>query len=131
MSSKKRLFIPLITYTMVKDNPGELVISKKAYDRCVAGIISGTGGVQPGMLMGQKGTLADDEYSVALTGRVYCWADTSNGSIVLGYMLTTSDKPGHAMKVTDYSRGQGAILGKAMSSLESDQGLVLALVTLQ
>jgi len=46
-------------------------------------------------------------------------------------VLTTSDVSGHAMKVTDYQRAQGAILGKAMSRLEAGRGLVLVLVTLQ
>ena len=68
---------------------------------------------------------------VALTGRVYCWTDASAGSVRPGDLLTTSDIPGHAMKVSDYRRAQGAILGKAMSSLESGKGLVLVLVTLQ
>jgi len=39
--------------------------------------------------------------------------------------------PGHAMKVTNRAKAQGAILGKAMSRLESGRGLVLVLVTLQ
>ncbi len=110
---------------------GNLVVSQKAYDRTVAGIVSGAGGVKPGMLMGQKGTMADGEHPVALTGRAYCRADASNGAITPGDLLTTSDVPGHAMKVTDYDRAQGAILGKAMSSLNDGRGLVLVLVTLQ
>jgi hypothetical protein len=112
-------------------NCGNLVISQKAYDRTVAGIVSGAGGVNPGMLMGQKGTMADGEHPVALTGRAYCRADASNGPIIPGDLLTTSDVPGHAMKVDDYDRAQGAILGKAMSSLNDGKGLVLVLVTLQ
>ncbi len=35
------------------------------------------------------------------------------------------------MKVTDWTRAQGAIPGKAMSNLTEGKGLVLALVTLQ
>jgi hypothetical protein len=35
------------------------------------------------------------------------------------------------MKVTDPARAQGAILGKAMSSLRQGEGSVLVLVTLQ
>ena len=35
------------------------------------------------------------------------------------------------MKAADAAKAQGAILGKAMSSLESGQGYVLVLVTLQ
>jgi sugar lactone lactonase YvrE len=110
---------------------GNLVVSHKAYDRTVAGIVSGAGGVKPGMLMGQRGTMADGEHPVALTGRAYCRADASKGPITPGDLLTTSDVAGHAMKVTDYDRAQGAILGKAMSSLNEGRGLVLVLVTLQ
>jgi hypothetical protein len=113
------------------DNPGKIKISEKAYDRCVVGIISGAGGIDPGMIMGQSGTIADGEFPVALTGRVYCRVDASNGYIHPGDLLTTSKIPGHAMKVTDYTKAQGAVIGKAMSSLENEQGLILVLVSLQ
>jgi len=113
------------------ENSGSLTMSGQPYDRRVAGIISGAGGVKPGMLMGQKGSVANGTQPVALTGRVYCRADASKGPIEPGDLLTTSDVPGHAMKVIDYTQAQGAILGKAMSSLKSGQGLVLVLVSLQ
>jgi uncharacterized protein YaiE (UPF0345 family) len=113
------------------ENPGKLKISEKAYDRCVAGIISGAGSIEPGMLMGQTGSVADGEYPVALTGRVYCRADAANGAIRPGDLLTTSDTFGHAMKVTDYAKAQGAVIGKALTSLQEGQGLVLVLVALQ
>ena len=111
--------------------PGELTVSGRAYDRTVAGIISGAGGVRTGMMMGQQGTKADGKHPVALSGRVYVWCDASNGAIEPGDLLTTSATPGHAMKVVDHARAQGAILGKAMTSLASGRGLVLVLVTLQ
>jgi hypothetical protein len=117
--------------TIDPDNAGKLKIAKKAYDRCVAGIVSGAGGVEPGMLMTQSGSAADGEHPVALTGRVYCWADASYSNIQPGDLLTTSDTPGHAMKVADHDKAQGAVLGKAMSSLDEGKGLVLVLVSLQ
>jgi hypothetical protein len=46
-------------------------------------------------------------------------------------MLTTSSTPGHAMKVTNHAKAQGAILGKAMTGLKNGRGAVLVLVTLQ
>jgi hypothetical protein len=107
------------------------VVSERAYDRTVAGIISGAGGINTGLLMGHQGTLADGRHPVALTGRVYCLVDASNGAIQAGDLLTTSPIPGHAMKVTNAARAQGAILGKAMGSLPKGRGLVLVLVTLQ
>ncbi len=111
------------------DKSGALVLSSKAYDRTVAGIVSGAGGVNPGMLMGQKGSIADGRYPVALTGRVYCKVDTRGGDIQHGDLLTTSDLSGHCMKVTDYAKAQGSIIGKAMSRPEN--GMVLVLVSLQ
>lgn len=107
------------------------MVSNQAYDRRVAGIISGAGGINPGMLMGQPGSIAYGDHPVALTGRVYCWADASNGPITPGDLLTASDTPGHAMKVSDDANAQGAIIGKALTSLKEGKGLVLVLVTLQ
>jgi hypothetical protein len=113
------------------ESPADLCLARHAYDRRVAGVISGAGGVRPGMLMEQAGSEAAGAHPVALTGRVYCWTDASYGAVEPGDLLTTSDTPGHAMKVRDHSRAQGAILGKAMTSLQEGTGLVLVLVTLQ
>ena len=110
---------------------GKLIISNASYDKKVAGIISGAGGVKPGMMMGQEGSQANGDHPVALTGRVYCWADASNGAIEPGDLLTTSSTPGHAMKVSNHNKALGAIIGKAMTSLEEGKGLVLVLVSLQ
>jgi hypothetical protein len=112
-------------------NPGELVLSRSAYDHKVAGIVSGAGGVKTGMLMGQAGTKADGKHAVALTGRVYCQVDASFGAIEPGDMITTSTTPGHGMKATDRERAFGSIIGKAMTGLTEGKGLVLVLVNLQ
>ncbi len=112
-------------------NPGKLNLSRRAYDRRVAGIISGAGDVKPGMMMGQAGTLADGKHPVALTGRVYVWVDAARGAIRPGDLLTTSATPGHAMKAGNTARAQGSIIGKAMTELKAGKGLVLLLVTLQ
>jgi hypothetical protein len=111
--------------------PGNLVVSQAAYDHAVAGVISGAGGVQPGLLMRQAGSPADGAFPVALVGRVYVWADASYGPITPGDLLTTSPTAGHAMKVSDYQQAQGAILGKAMTALPEGQALILVLVSLQ
>jgi hypothetical protein len=122
---------PGMVVSINPNNPGKLIVSSRAYDHRVAGIISGAGGVQPGMLMSQSGSVADGRHPVALTGRVYCWADATNGPIKPGDLLTSSDTPGHAMKVRDHKKAQGAIIGKAMTELKQGKGLVLVLVTLQ
>lgn len=113
------------------EHPGELALSRGEYDRTVAGVISGAGGVKPGMLMSQTGTAADGKHAVALTGRVYCFVDADAGPVQPGDFITTSSIPGHGMKVKDSSRATGAVIGKAMSRLDRGQGLVLVLVSLQ
>lgn len=113
-----------------EDHPGRLMQSEQAYDKRVAGIISGANGVNPGITLQQEGTF-DQGQNVALSGRVYVQADASFGAIKPGDMLTTSNTPGHAMKVGNHAKAQGAILGKAMSALKEGKGMVLVLVTLQ
>ena len=113
------------------DHPGKLALSDTAYDRKVAGVVSGAGGVKPGMIMGQTGTIADGKHPVALTGRVWTWCDASGGAIGPGDLLTTSNTPGHAMRVADHAKAQGAMIGKAMTPLSDGTGLVLVLVSLQ
>ncbi len=112
------------------DQPGRLKISSEAYDSKVAGILSGAGGVQPGIVLTQSGVLEEGP-AVALSGRVYAWVDASFAPVQPGDLLTTSPTPGHAMKAVDVERRSGALLGKAMSSLSEGRGLVLVLVSLQ
>ena len=112
------------------EHPGRLKRSTQAYDRRVAGIVSGANGINPGIALHQEGAMEGDQ-NIALSGRVYVEADASNGAIQPGDMLTTSDTPGHAMKGTDHARVQGAVIGKAMSALPEGSGMVLVLVTLQ
>lgn len=113
------------------NRPGELIVSDKAYDKTVAGIVSGAGGIQTAMLLGQEGTLADGDISVAMVGRVYCYVDADYGRIQPGDLLTTSSTFGHAMKVADFDQARGAIIGKAMTGLDSGKGLVLVLISMQ
>ena len=112
------------------DHPGKLRRSTTAYDRKVAGIVSGANGIRPGISMIQEDALEAGE-NVALSGRVYVTANTSAGEISPGDLLTTSAVPGEAMKAVDHDRGQGAIIGKAMTALADGAGMVLVLVTLQ
>jgi hypothetical protein len=107
-----------------------LKLSDSPYDSRVAGVVSGANGIHPGIQMQQQGLLEGGR-NVALTGRVYVRADTSNGAIKPGDLLTTSTTPGRAMKVSDHLKAQGAILGKAMTGLKAGNGMVLVLVTLQ
>ncbi|MCA9285843.1 MAG: hypothetical protein KDA22_11540 [Phycisphaerales bacterium] len=124
--------LPGMVVAIDPDHVGALRVSQEPYDMRVAGIVSGAGGVNPGVVMGQKGSVADGDHPVALSGRVYCWVDAdANGAVRPGDLLTTSSTPGHAMKATDPDRAHGAVIGKAMSPLDEGTGLVLVLVNLQ
>ena len=93
----------------------------------MAGVVSGAGGINPGLTLTQEGVLEGGQ-NVALSGRVYALATAANGPIKPGDLLTTSKVPGHAMKATDRERAYGAVIGKAMSPLQSGEGLVLVLI---
>ena len=113
------------------ENAGQMRLTQTPYDRTVAGVISGANGIDTGLLLRQTGTVADGEWPVALTGRVYVKVDASHGTVRPGDLLTTSPTPGHAMVVRDHNLAQGAILGKAMTGLDQGKGAVLLLVGLQ
>ena len=115
---------------MVLGDKGELYRSERAYDRRVAGVISGAGNYKPGIVLDKKGS-GDTRQPVALLGKVYCKADAQYGSIEIGDLLTTSGTKGHAMRADELSRPFGAIIGKALQPLQSGQGLILILVALQ
>ena len=123
--------LPGIVVSIDPSSPGRLTVSGRAYDRMVAGVVSGAGGIETGLIMGQEGSVADGAYPVALTGRVYVWVDAAYGAVEPGDLLTTSETAGHAMRVSDHARSQGAILGKALTALPEGRGLVLMLVSLQ
>jgi hypothetical protein len=68
---------------------------------------------------------------MAMVGRVPTKVSAENGPIKPGDLLVTSATLGYAMKGTDRSQMLGAIVGKALGSLESGMGVVEVLVTLQ
>lgn len=110
------------------EHPGKLKISEQANDTKVAGIVAGANDLGSGITLG-KGI---HDFNVALAGRVFCNAEALSEAINVGDLLTTSDVPGFAMKVSSRGEASGAILGKAMQSLEKGQkGQILVLVTLQ
>jgi hypothetical protein len=115
---------------MVLCDSGELTPCTAAYDRRVAGIISGAGGFRSGIIMDKQRNLANRQ-AVALIGKVYCQVDATHGSIAVGDLLTTSPTPGHAMVARDPARAFGATIGKALAPHTTGTGLIPVLVTLQ
>jgi hypothetical protein len=113
------------------DNPGHLRKARGAYNKRVAGVVAGANGLSKGIVLGNlEGS--ENHTPIAISGRVWVYADATHEAIEPGDLLTTSDTPGYAMKASDPSRAHGAVLGKAMTRLEKGKtGMVLVLVNLQ
>jgi hypothetical protein len=121
---------PGTVLAIAEDAPGRLEIADEPYCRRVAGVVSGANALAAGAVLG-RGVTSGPSEAIALSGRVWVRCDATDAPIRPGDLLTTAPRAGHAMKAVDPSRATGAILGKAMSSLETGTGLVLVLVSLQ
>jgi hypothetical protein len=115
---------------MVLDEEGALEPSHQAYDKRVAGVISGAGAFRPGIVLDKRQTQSK-RMPIALLGKVYCKIDAQYSPVGVGDLLTTSPTPGHAMKADDPLKAFGAVIGKALRPLRSGQELVPILIALQ
>ena len=115
---------------MVIDKDGALQISECAYDKRVAGVISGAGNFKPAIILGRQKS-QERTMPIALVGRVYCKADASASPIEVGDLLTTSSTAGYAMKALDPLKSFGAVIGKALRPLATGLGLIPILIALQ
>jgi hypothetical protein len=115
---------------VVINQEGALRQSDTAYDRRVAGVVSGAGRFRPGIILDRQAMVAD-RIPVALVGKVYCKVDCQYGPIEVGDMLTSSPTAGHAMRAGDPARAFGAVIGKALSAGASGCLLIPILVSLQ
>ncbi len=115
---------------MVVGEDGKLQQSQKAYDKRVAGVVSGAGNYKPGIVL-DKQAASHKRQPIALLGKVYCKVDAQYGVIEVGDLLTTSPTPGHAMKCGDPVKSPGAVIGKALRSHTEGMGLIPLLIALQ
>jgi hypothetical protein len=115
---------------MVVGEEGVLHESRQAYDKCVAGVVSGAGNYKPGIVL-DKQQAPSSRKPIALLGKVYSKVDASYAPIEVGDLLTTSPPPGHAMKANDPLKAFGAVIGKALRPLAAGQGLIPILIALQ
>lgn len=115
---------------VILDGEGAVRESGDAYDRKVAGVVSGAGTYRPAIILDRQSS-NPDRVAVALVGKVYCKVDAQYASIEVGDLLTTSSTPGCAMKAGDRSKAFGAVLGKALRPLASGRDLIPILVALQ
>lgn len=115
---------------MVVGEEGVLYPSQRAYDKRVAGVISGAGSYKPGIVL-DKQQSSNTRKPIALLGKVFCKVDAGHGVIEIGDLLTTSPTPGHAMKAGDPLKAFGAVIGKALRPFTEGEGLIPILIALQ
>ncbi|MBN1814876.1 MAG: hypothetical protein JXA14_23755 [Anaerolineae bacterium] len=112
---------------LVIGDDGQLARSSAAYQPTVVGVYS----TNPGFV-GGDGDDADPAGKVplAVVGVVSVKVSAENGPIRPGDLLVASSAPGHAMKAGS-NPSAGVVIGKALTSLESDTGVIQMLVMLQ
>lgn len=123
--------VPGMVVMIDDEHVGGVELARGAYNKRVAGVVSGGNELAAGMVLGQFDGLKDPK-PVALSGRVWTFVDATDAAVLPGDLLTTSDTPGYAMPVIDAGKAHGATIGKAMSGLgKGEKGMVLVLVNLQ
>nr|BAL55481.1 peptidase S8/S53 [uncultured Acetothermia bacterium] len=103
--------------------PGHYRKARGAYSHLVAGVVS----TQPGVILGARGQ-SEGKVLLALIGRVPVKATAENGPIRPGDLLTSSSKPGYALRCDEARKCEGAIIGKALEALDGSDGVILMLV---
>lgn len=115
---------------MVLGEDGKLQHSQNAYDKRVAGVISGAGDCKPAIVLDNRDSQCNRK-AIALIGKVFCKVDATNAPIEVGDLLTTSATAGHAMKAVDPLKAFGAVIGKALRPLKEGQRMIPILIALQ
>lgn len=115
---------------VVMGGDGNVQPCDSEYATNVVGIISGAGGLRPGITLDRRAS-AMPRMPVALMGKVYCKVDARLSPVSVGDLLTTSETCGHAMRASDPSRAFGSVIGKALGALAQGQGMIPVLVALQ
>lgn len=110
------------------ESEGKVQKSSEPYATNVSGIYA----TKPGVV-GKRDSIAkvSDDIPMAMVGIVPTKVSAENGAIHPGDLLVSSSHVGYAMKGTDRNKMLGAVIGKAMGTLENGTGAIEVLVTLQ
>ncbi|MDD5552629.1 MAG: hypothetical protein PHE18_02025 [Candidatus Omnitrophica bacterium] len=108
---------------VVIDEQGGIKRSNSAFATSVVGIIS----TNPAQILRDD---LENAAPVVLSGIVPCKVTSENGAIKPGDLLVSSSTPGHAMKAGK-NPPQGTVIGKALTKLEKDVGVVEVIVMMQ
>ena len=104
--------------------PGHYRITQSPFSSLVAGVISTTPGVTLGTDLD-----ASEKALLALVGIVPVKVTDEGGAIQPGDLLVTSSTPGHAMRWAGSEPWFCSLVGKALESMDEEQGVILVLLT--
>ena len=125
---EKETYEPGDVLVLTSDDNSDIQKSADPYSTMVAGIYA----TKPGVVgLREAVSKSPDNIPMAMVGVVPTKVTAENGPIHKGDLLVTSSRKGYAMKGTDRGKMLGAVLGKAMGSLDSGTGVIEVLVTLQ
>jgi hypothetical protein len=128
VTGKRATYEPGDVLVIDPDVPGKFLKSAEPYSTSVLGIYS----TRPGTVGRRQMTpKSPDEVPMAMVGIVPTKVTAENGPIRPGDLLVTASIPGYAMRGTDRSRMLGAVIGKALGSLDHGTGVIEVGVTLQ
>ncbi len=92
------------------DQPAGIGKSTSKYQKNLLGVVS----TKPGLTLGP---VAENAYPIALSGRIPVKVTDENGTIRVGDLLTSSSRPGYAMRATS----AGPIIGRVLNEPDYDQ----------
>ena len=122
---------PLAGLVMTLGDDGKIRPSDGAYNSRVIGVIAGAGNYRPGIVLDHRDAPSSTRAPISVMGKVSCRATTESGPIRPGDLLTTSSRPGLAMRAANRSRAFGAVIGKALTRLDDETGMVDMIISLQ
>jgi hypothetical protein len=130
VSGNRNSFEPGDVLVIDPGTDGKVLKASEAYSTSVAGIYSSKPGLVGRRQISDAKT-SKTEVPMAMMGIVPTKVSAENGSIKRGDLLVAASTPGRAMKGTDRSLLIGAVIGKAMGTLDTGLGVIEVLVTLQ
>ncbi len=115
------------------ENKGKVKKSQKEYEKAIVGIVSTQPAIviEGGRIVAMGGGFSQNSTlkpAIALAGRVPVKASEENGRVMAGDLLTTSSKPGYAMKCNNEIKCINSVVGIALDDKKEDEDTVLAMV---
>lgn len=104
---------------------GKVAKSTQPYDKTVVGVIS----TSPTVILRDLGRFENGAF-LAISGIVPCKVTNENGVIEVGDLLTSSSKPGYAMRCAESQKCFGTTIGKALEGSDKPEDTIFVIISL-